>query len=409
MIIIHAIKTHFKFDSMVLVICIAFVLMLVIYSNTALNSAKNAINLCTEIVFPSLFPFFVVTSILSKTNFFKTAGRLLEPIMRPLFNVPGCGAFAFIIGITSGYPVGAKITSDLRNEKLLTRIEAERLLAFTNNSGPLFIIGAIAAGMLKRPDIGIVLLICHICACITTGILLRLYNPKKSILSDRIDSLAVMKKQRKLSKTCSAYNPPAWDEAFADAVSSSVMSMITISGYIVLFSVIIGLLIETGMIEFFAKIIFVFCDPSKIKFDSVISLLSGVFEITNAIDMEIKSSSVPFIEKVVIASAIMGWGGFSVHMQVLSIIKSTDIRISPYLFGKLLHAGFSALYTYIAFKLPYLIGDQTCSSVDDPQNIKTPLIGVLLSNPFFLFCLAAFLSVLLFMFIYFLNKKTVKE
>ena len=57
------------------------------------------------------------------------------------------GAFALAMGITSGYPVGAKVAKDLYNNKLCTKIEAERLLSFTNSSGPLFIIGTVGISM----------------------------------------------------------------------------------------------------------------------------------------------------------------------------------------------------------------------------------------------------------------------
>lgn len=63
--------------------------------------------------------------------------------MKPIFNVPGIGAYAFIMGIISGYPVGAKIVTEFRKNGECSKAEAERLLSFTNNSGPLFIIGTV--------------------------------------------------------------------------------------------------------------------------------------------------------------------------------------------------------------------------------------------------------------------------
>ncbi|OPZ85224.1 MAG: Sporulation integral membrane protein YlbJ [Firmicutes bacterium ADurb.Bin419] len=84
--------------------CITFILMLVIFSHTAVESAAKGINLWLNVVFPSLFPFFVASEILNRTGFIKSVGILLEPIMRPLFNVPGCGSFALAMGLTSGYP-----------------------------------------------------------------------------------------------------------------------------------------------------------------------------------------------------------------------------------------------------------------------------------------------------------------
>jgi len=69
--------------------------MLIIFSDTAVKSAGSGLNLWFNVVFPSLFPFFVASEILYRTGFIKAIGILLEPIMRPLFNVPGCGSFAF--------------------------------------------------------------------------------------------------------------------------------------------------------------------------------------------------------------------------------------------------------------------------------------------------------------------------
>jgi nucleoside recognition membrane protein YjiH len=48
------------------------------------------------------------------------------------------------MGLASGYPIGAKITGNLRREKLCTQVEGERLIAFCNTADPLFVIGAVA-------------------------------------------------------------------------------------------------------------------------------------------------------------------------------------------------------------------------------------------------------------------------
>ena len=98
--------------------------------------------------------------------------------MRPLFNVPGEGSYPLIMGIVSGYPVGAKIVCDLRNKNILTKPEAERLLAFTNNSGPLFILGTIGIGLFKDTTTGIILLVTHILASLTVGIIFRFWKYK---------------------------------------------------------------------------------------------------------------------------------------------------------------------------------------------------------------------------------------
>ena len=70
----------------------------------------------------------------------------------------GIGAYAFIMGIISGYPVGAKIVTEFRKNGDCSRAEAERLLAFTNNSGPLFIIGSVGISMFGNTLIRITLI-----------------------------------------------------------------------------------------------------------------------------------------------------------------------------------------------------------------------------------------------------------
>ena len=88
----------------------------------------------------------------------------------------GEGAFAFIMGIISGYPVGAKIVTKFREDNVCTKEECERLLAFTNNSGPLFIVGTVGISLLGNVSIGIMLLIVHILASITVGIFFRFWK-----------------------------------------------------------------------------------------------------------------------------------------------------------------------------------------------------------------------------------------
>ena len=102
------------------IIFITFTVCLVIFSNSNLYAAKSGLKLWANNVIPSLFPFFIATNLLSHTNILTYISKLFNKIMRPIFNVPGECAFAFILGLISGYPVGAKIVVDLRNSGLCT-------------------------------------------------------------------------------------------------------------------------------------------------------------------------------------------------------------------------------------------------------------------------------------------------
>jgi sporulation integral membrane protein YlbJ len=332
--------------------CITFILLLIIFSHTAVESASKGINLWLNVVFPSLFPFFVASEILNRTGFIKSVGILLEPIMRPLFNVPGCGSFALAMGVTSGYPVGAKLTASMREEKLLTKTEAERLLSFTNNSGPLFIIGAVAVGMFNNPKIGFILLFCHILACLTVGILFSFYGKRKEHTKDICVNKIFGNFKRELANIKSVNI----GEVLGDSIRNSINTMLAIGGFIILFSVIINLLLVTGVISHVSNFLEVFLCLTGISEDLIAPVLSGFFEITTGINMVSKIEGISFVQQLAAVSLILGWAGLSVHFQVYSIIAKTDISIKPYLFGKLLQGIFAGIYISLFMHLSLLIG-----------------------------------------------------
>ncbi|NLZ28538.1 MAG: sporulation integral membrane protein YlbJ, partial [Firmicutes bacterium] len=120
----------------------------ILFPEDAFNASVTGLEIWWKIVFPALLPFFVISHILIGLGVVHMLGVILEPIMRPLFNVPGAGSFVLAMGLASGFPIGALLTTKLREQNLCTRIEAERLLSFTNTADPLFMFGAVAVGMI---------------------------------------------------------------------------------------------------------------------------------------------------------------------------------------------------------------------------------------------------------------------
>lgn len=326
----------------------AFIILLILFPEKSLKAGQYGFNLWLNIVFPSLFPFFVASELLRNTGLIRALGVIFEPIMRPVFNVPGIGSFAFAMGITSGYPVGAKITVNLREEKLCTKTEAERLLAFTNNSSPLFITGAVAAGILKKPELGIVLLVTHFLACITVGVLFRFYrcsekkiyrnNNNKNML-ERIKEEIINSPEISLSNI---------GLRLGEAIKNSIETLLMVGGFIVLFAVIINILIGIKVVALISvgiKFIYHFIGLSN---SLAFPVSAGIFEITSGINY-ITLSHAPLVQKMTIVSLILGWGGLSVHAQVASIVSKSDISIKPYILGKFLQGLFSAIYIALFF------------------------------------------------------------
>lgn len=330
--------------------CIVFVLCLLLFSKTAVSAAARGLRLWFDIVFPSLFPFFVASEILKSSGFSKTAGILLEPVMRPLFNVSGSGSLALLMGVAGGYPAGAKITCDLLKAENISKTEAERLLAFTNNSGPLFITGAVATGMYGSPDLGFFLLACHILACLTVGILFRFYRPGGNTGNGRRKGGTFTRFRQELKKPSGMGKTEA-TAIFGDAVKNSISLILAIGGFIIFFSVIISLLLETGAIGSLSSFLAVFLSPLGISRDTLTAVLSGFFEITTGSSLASGLQGIPPEQQLSAASFIIGWAGLSVHSQVLSITAGANVSIKPYLTGKLLQAVIAAIYTWCGIKL----------------------------------------------------------
>ena len=176
-------------------ILVVFTGCLIIFSNANLSAAKNGLVLWANSIVPSLFPFFVATELLSHTNFIYYAGKISNKFMNPIFNVRGEGCFAFIMGIISGYPIGAKIATNFRENGICSKEECERLLSFTNNSGPLFIIGTVGISMFGNSTIGFLLLITHLLAAITV---VKYLNISNEVIQKAIQKIIKVRSKKKV-------------------------------------------------------------------------------------------------------------------------------------------------------------------------------------------------------------------
>lgn len=261
--------------------------------------------------------------------------------MKPLFNVRGEGAFAFIMGIISGYPVGAKIACNFRKNNICSKEECERLLSFTNNSGPLFIIGSVGLSMYKNSTIGLLLFITHILGCISVGIVFRFWK-KKSISNDLVSNKNVINSNKKSTVSFSNLG-----EVLAESITSSISTILLIGGFVVIFSSIISIVKASGLLNIATIIFSPLFNFLDIDTSFIAPLFSGFLEITNGINIISNIACKKFSLNIIFTAFLLGFGGISILLQVLSITSKTDLSIKPYILGKLLHGLFAAFYTFV--------------------------------------------------------------
>lgn len=264
-----------KFKKNVLpLIFLSFTFCLLIFSNNNLPAIKSGLSLWANSVVPSLFPFFVATELLMHTNIISQLGTFFNSFMKPFFNIRGEGAFALIMGIISGYPIGAKIASSFRKNNICSKEECERLLSFTNNSGPLFIIGTVGILMFKNTSVGILLFITHILACITVGIIFRFWKIHENSFNYIQNTNYVTYNK----KTASFSN---LGEILAESISSSISTIFIIGGFVVIFSTIISILKSSGILNIASFCLYPIFNLFNIDTEFATPLISGFLEITN--------------------------------------------------------------------------------------------------------------------------------
>ena len=337
-----------------------FNILIIIVPNVVISSAQSGLMLWFNKILPSILPFLIGTNILIHLGFIDFLGTLLDPFMKKVFNVSGCGAFALVLGMFSGYPVGAKITASLRENKKISSVEAQRLASFTNNSGPLFIIGAIGVGMFKNVYIGYVILAIHYVSAITVGFLFRFYKSSKTnVLNNNVsikDALLKLKLARiKSNKTIG--------HILGDSVKASLETISMVGGFVILFSVISELFKVSGIFDKIGSLVF----PDSLKpFSNGIFI--GSIEITNGINM---LSSIDSIYSIVISCGLVSFSGLSIIAQTASMIYKSDIKMSLYIVSKILHTIFSVIYAIFCIPIFNLLINKNTSLAFNDFNKKS--------------------------------------
>lgn len=272
---------------------------LILYPAEAADAARQGLSLCLQTVLPSLFPFFVLSSLFVGSGAADGLARALERFMRPLFYLSGGGASALAMGLAGGYPVGARTVAELYRGGEVSKPEAERLLSFCNNAGPGFILGVCGGAVLQSSRAGAYLYLVHAASAVLTGVLLRRCTVA--------EQTAAPSGNRRNGRRAAA---------FPTVVRDSFAAVWSVCGFVVLFAV---------LLRFVTLLL-----PGRV-------LLAGFIELTNGV-LALPADRGGFI----LCAVFLGWGGLSVHAQTLSVLDGTGLSPRLYFLGKAAQAALSA-------------------------------------------------------------------
>lgn len=340
-------KSGSLYEKSIIYIFPALALLLSLYAKETSRAAKDALYLCLDVVIPSLFPFFVLSRL--TVPFLKNfvCPRFLKRIFRRFFGLPYYFLPTIVLGYLSGYPTGAKLARDMFDEGMLDSVKASRVIAVANNCSPLFIIGTVGAGLFKSIRIGFILLAIHWIAGLVSAIFLNRILKKTRYNSD--DGMIVFdghKMDKKSKNSLTSLIPGAVEDA-------AILS-VKVAGYIVLFAVLSELLGRLGVFSFLGGVL-TYIIPAGLLGDGFprffSAALKGILEIasgSNAISLTINT---PVITQLAAVSLICGFAGFSVHTQVMGIMKGTGARYRIFLLGKVLQGLTACILTVLAMSI----------------------------------------------------------
>ena len=303
---------------------IIILILLIFSADAARESCASALDLCGRMIIPSLFPFFVLSAFINKLALPGLIGRLIAPIISRLYGISPAGASALPIGFIGGYPAGAAYIADMESEGLVSGEEAERLLAFCNNSGPAFIVGVMGGAVFASAELGLKLYAVHIFSSMTAGLFFRKgYNPSP-IAPHRLDSTGTA-------------------QAVVASVKQATGSIINVCGFVICFSVFVSLLHSCGLFGLLCGML------SGLGLDTKLceAILTGILELGSGAGA--MQGMAPSRINLSFAAAMLGWGGLSVHFQTLAVLAGSKIKGTLHLAGRLLCAVISFITMYLIF------------------------------------------------------------
>ncbi|MEC0239210.1 sporulation integral membrane protein YlbJ [Paenibacillus dokdonensis] len=353
---------------------VSLLLLMLFFPGAYLESALRGLAIWWDVLFPSLFPFFIISEMMLGFGIVHLFGTLMDPLMKPLFRIPGSGGFVAAMGYVSGYPIGAKLTAKLWEQNMVTRDEGERLVAFTTSSDPIFLIGAVSVGFFHDPKIAVILAAAHYGGGFLIGLLMR-FHGKQSATPDGSNASRMAPAAVKGSRVQRAFaamhqarmqDGRSMGEMLRQAVESSLKLIIVVGGLVVFFSVFLELLTQAGVM----RILYFILDQmlTAVGFPPSLSeaLVGGLFEVTlGARSAGEAASSVPLPYKAAAAAFILSWGGLSVHAQIASILHATNLRYLPFMIARLIHAILAAFLVMLLWNP--LMGSFMPSPVFSPQ------------------------------------------
>lgn len=268
------------------------------------QDVSAALALCARSVIPALFPFLAVSTLLLRLGFGELAAPWLAGLMEPLFRVDGAGSSALLLGLVGGYPIGPRTTAELYRQGSLHKDEAERLLTFSNNSNPVFLISVLGIGVFGSVRVGIWLWLIHVLSALLTGLCFRRYRASSSA--------------PQAPTSGSAFHAVSFSAALVESVRAACSGILSVCAFVLFF--------------------YVLARPLSALAPPLGPVLVGATELFSLTPL-LTADRFGFI----LSAAASGWGGLSVLCQTAAVLEGSGLSPRSCVLGKAVQGLFSLL------------------------------------------------------------------
>lgn len=335
--------------SFVWMIAITTILSLSLFSDKILEAAQRGVAIWWQVLLPALFPFFVLAELLIGLGIVHFIGKLLDPFMRPLFRLPGSAAFVVVIGFASGYPVSAKLTAHLWEQKMVTREEGERLVAFATTADPIFISSAIAVGFFGNAHIAPLLMVAHYGSALLIGLVTARWSKIHRTPTHNRPTINPVKGAFIAMHEARLLDGRRLTQLVADAIASALRLIIVVGGLVVCFAVFIEFLHTIEILDVCEHMLSRLFAAVQLPPQLASAITNGMFEVTLGAQAAGQNTGTHFMHAVAVAAFVISWTGFSVHAQISSLLSRTDMRYRPFLISRFCHGIIALIFVYLGW------------------------------------------------------------
>lgn len=303
---------------------------MIIFPKVTVSFASKGLMIWFQTMIPTLLPFMILSSLLIQLGLHRTICRLVSPVLSPLFRVRSDCIYCIFFGFLCGFPMGAKIVSELYANSYISKKEASYLLSFCNNIGPIYFISIVLLGLSVENYMPFLFGMYGI--PFFYGLLLR-YTCYRNLYRENTASLPLSMPSPSSIKT--GKSEPIF-LLLDNSIISSLHAITRLGGYMIIFNLC-------------TCIPYLFCK----QFPFLFSTLNCIFEISSGIQHTL-DTSLPDIQKSLIIFPALMFGGISCFAQTGSMIKDTGLSMISYFFHKIIQTSFCIIYYILLIFFHYL-------------------------------------------------------